>query len=67
MCVCVCVCVRCDVTCYMSHLIPQGEIRPDSATSTLTIYEGTFTRLKEERENVIKAKEALELAEPGLN
>ncbi len=27
--------------------------------------EGKFTRLKEERENISKAKEALELAEPG--
>ena len=27
--------------------------------------EGKFTRLKEERDNITKAKEALELAEPG--
>ena len=44
----------------------QGEMRPDSATSVLTIYEGRFSRLKEDRDNLIKAKEALELAEPGL-
>ena len=31
----------------------------------LTIFEGKFTRLKEDRDNIIKAKEALELAEPG--
>lgn len=31
----------------------------------LTIFEGKFSRLKEERENVAKAKEALELSEPG--
>ena len=31
----------------------------------LTIFEGKFSRLKEERENVSKAKEALELSEPG--
>ena len=31
----------------------------------LTIYEGKFTRLKDDRDNLIKAKEALELADPG--
>lgn len=31
----------------------------------ITIFEGKFSRLKEERDNVAKAKEALELAEPG--
>ena len=43
----------------------QGELRPDDAANLLTIFEGKFTRLKEDRDNVIKAKEALELAEPG--
>ena len=33
--------------------------------TTLTVYDGRFARLKEERDNIIKAKEALELAEPG--
>ncbi|KAL3873221.1 hypothetical protein ACJMK2_036362 [Sinanodonta woodiana] len=42
-----------------------GEMRPDIALKGLTILEGKFSRLKEERENVAKAKEALELAEPG--
>ena len=32
----------------------------------MTIYEGKFTRLKEDRDNLIKAKEALELADPGF-
>ncbi len=41
-------------------------MRPDTALKNLTIFEGKFMRLKEERENVSKAKEALELAEPGL-
>lgn len=40
-------------------------MRPDNALKALTIFEGKFMRLKEERENVAKAKEALELAEPG--
>ncbi len=43
----------------------QGNLGPDVATKTLQIMEGKFTRLKEERENITKAKEALELAEPG--
>ena len=33
--------------------------------SSLTIFEGKFHRLQEERDNIIKAKEALELADPG--
>ncbi|XP_065175263.1 cytoplasmic dynein 1 heavy chain 1-like [Sycon ciliatum] len=44
----------------------QGNIRPDQAQSTLSIFEGRFNRLKEERDNLAKAKEALELSEPGL-
>ncbi|XP_011404630.2 PREDICTED: cytoplasmic dynein 1 heavy chain 1-like [Amphimedon queenslandica] len=44
----------------------HGELRPDTAMTTLTVYDGRFSRLKEERDNIIKAKEALELAEPGL-
>lgn len=40
-------------------------MKQDEATSALAIFEGKFIRLKEERENVAKAKEALELAEPG--
>ena len=38
---------------------------PNEALKVLTIFEGKFSRLKEERDNVAKAKEALELAEPG--
>ena len=44
----------------------QGNIRPDQAQSTLAIFEGRFNRLKEERDNLAKAKEALELSEPGM-
>ncbi|KAK3093975.1 hypothetical protein FSP39_022394 [Pinctada imbricata] len=43
----------------------RGELKPDAAMKALTIFEGKFTRLKEERDNVSKAKEALELSEPG--
>lgn len=43
----------------------KGELKPDEAVKALTIFEGKFSRLKEERENVAKAKEALELSEPG--
>ncbi|XP_074643936.1 cytoplasmic dynein 1 heavy chain 1-like isoform X2 [Tubulanus polymorphus] len=44
----------------------QGMLKPENATSALAIFEGKFARLKEERDNVGKAKEALELAEPGV-
>ena len=40
-------------------------MKPEDAMKALTIFEGKFVRLKEERDNVSKAKEALELAEPG--
>ncbi|XP_072172912.1 cytoplasmic dynein 1 heavy chain 1-like [Diadema setosum] len=43
----------------------QGDLRPDTATNALFIFEGKFTRLKEDRDNVAKAKEALELQELG--
>ena len=44
----------------------QGNVRPDIALNNLAIYEGKFSRLKEDRDNVARAKEALELMEPGL-
>eukprot|EP00112_Aurelia_sp_Birch-Aquarium-sp1_P023013 Seg670.8 transcript_id=Seg670.8/GoldUCD/mRNA.D3Y31 product="Cytoplasmic dynein 1 heavy chain 1" protein_id=Seg670.8/GoldUCD/D3Y31 len=43
----------------------SGSTKPDSALSSLAIYEGKFSRLKEDRDNVAKAKEALELVDPG--
>ena len=43
----------------------SGTTKPDSALSSLAIYEGKFSRLKEDRDNVAKAKEALELVDPG--
>lgn len=46
--------------------VNQGDLKPDDAANMLTIYEGKFTRLKEDRDNLLKAKEALELADPGI-
>lgn len=43
----------------------EGHLRPDEALQHLHIYESKYARLKEERDNVAKAKEALELHEPG--
>ncbi|XP_058810234.1 dynein heavy chain, cytoplasmic isoform X2 [Phymastichus coffea] len=43
----------------------EGHLRPDDALQQLQIFENKFARLKEERDNVAKAKEALELLEPG--
>ncbi|KAF9586482.1 hypothetical protein BGW38_004001 [Lunasporangiospora selenospora] len=39
----------------------QGNIKPDTATNTLTIFEGRVTRVKEEFDMVCRAKEALDL------
>lgn len=44
----------------------QGSTRPDAALNNLAIFEGKFSRLKEDRDNVARAKEALELMEPGV-
>lgn len=43
-----------------------GRIRPDDALQHLQLFESKFTRLKEERDNVAKAKEALELQESAI-
>ncbi|CAG0913348.1 unnamed protein product [Notodromas monacha] len=43
----------------------EGHIRPEEALQRLSMYETRFLRLKEDRENVAKAKEALELQDPG--
>lgn len=43
----------------------EGHLRPDDALQQLQMFESKFARLKEERDNVTKAKEALELQEPG--
>lgn len=44
----------------------EGSTRPDDALQQLQLFESKFSRLKEERDNVSKAKEALELQEPGI-
>lgn len=43
-----------------------GKTRPDDALQQLQLFESKFSRLKEERENVAKAKEALELQESAI-
>lgn len=43
----------------------EGSTRPEDALQQLQMFESKFSRLKEERDNVAKAKEALELQEPG--
>ncbi|XP_065208173.1 dynein heavy chain, cytoplasmic isoform X2 [Planococcus citri] len=43
----------------------EGSTRPDDALQQLQMFESKFARLKEERDNVAKAKEALELQDPG--
>ncbi|XP_075700360.1 cytoplasmic dynein 1 heavy chain 1 [Rhinoderma darwinii] len=43
-----------------------GSLRPEEALQALTIYEGKFGRLKDDREKCAKAKEALELTDTGL-
>lgn len=44
----------------------QGSLRPEEALQSLTIYEGKFGRLKDDREKCARAKEALELTDTGL-
>ncbi|XP_056446392.1 cytoplasmic dynein 1 heavy chain 1 [Gadus chalcogrammus] len=43
-----------------------GSLRPEEALQSLTIYEGKFGRLKDDREKCARAKEALELTDAGL-
>ncbi|XP_074602445.1 dynein heavy chain, cytoplasmic isoform X2 [Brevipalpus obovatus] len=43
----------------------EGSLPPNEANSRLQTFEAKFTRLREDRDNVLKAKEALELLEPG--
>lgn len=51
----------CLTTCHQ-----QGNLRPEEALQSLTIYEGNFSRLKVEREKCARAKEALDLTDTGL-
>jgi hypothetical protein len=50
----------------MSIICFQGSLRPEEALQSLTIYEGKFGRLKDDREKCARAKEALELTDTGL-
>lgn len=43
----------------------EGKLRPDEALQQLHEFETKFARLKEERDNVAKAKEALDLQYTG--
>ncbi|KAI9204677.1 dynein heavy chain [Polychytrium aggregatum] len=45
----------------------QGQIEPDIAMNTLSIFEGRVTRLKEEYDQVCRAKEALDLEQTVNN
>ncbi|XP_078728003.1 cytoplasmic dynein 1 heavy chain 1-like isoform X1 [Lampetra fluviatilis] len=43
-----------------------GSLRPEEALQTLSIYEGKFGRLKDDRDKCARAKEALELPDTGV-
>lgn len=43
-----------------------GATRPEDALQSLQIYESRYAHLKDERDNVAKAKEALELHDTGI-
>ena len=45
----------------------EGSIRPSDALRQLQTFEAKFSKLKEERDNVSKAKEALELQVSIMN
>lgn len=43
----------------------NGHINPKEALSRLSIFESKFNHLRDDRDNILRAKEALELLEPG--
>ena len=43
----------------------SGSLKPEDALRSITIFETKFQRLQEDRSNLIKAKEALELNDGG--
>ncbi|KPM05539.1 dynein heavy chain, cytoplasmic-like protein [Sarcoptes scabiei] len=45
----------------------QGSINPKEALNRLTIFETKFNHLHEDRDNIMRAKEALELLEPNVS
>ena len=58
-------CFFCENRSVYGGLFFQGSLRADLALSTLASFEAKFQRIKEERRNVAKAMEALELPESG--
>lgn len=44
-----------------------GTMKPDQALKQLQVFDTKFTRIKEERDNMIKAKDALELRDSSSN
>lgn len=56
---------RIQIVVYRNIFSLQGSLRPQEAMGHLSIFESKFSRLKEDRDNVMRAKEALELQEPG--
>ncbi|XP_003378833.1 dynein heavy chain, cytoplasmic [Trichinella spiralis] len=51
------------VTDWNSNKPIKGDQLPDVALQTLVVYEGKLSRLKDERDNISRAREALELQE----
>lgn len=51
---------------HVNVSVLKGNLRPEEALQSLTIYEGNFSRLKDEREKCARAKEALELTDTGV-
>lgn len=43
----------------------EGSLQPADAVGRLVVFESKFSRVKEDRENLVKAKDALDLLEPG--
>ncbi len=44
-----------------------GNLRPDNALKALVVFDTKFNKIKEERDNMLKAKDALELRDKGSN
>ena len=42
-----------------------GHLKAEDALRSISIFEGKFQRLQEDRSNLVKAKEALELSDGG--
>ena len=53
------------LTSWESSKPTEGKMRPENAMAALSAFEGKLAKLKEERDNLGKAKDALELADPA--